>query len=175
MDGIPKTNAVEASLVLLLISNLSFVSFLAQNESSCVRKREQAKHIKHLNLLCSQQRATAKRDGMCGDPSAVATHIEPCTWNCSFCLLPGVPARKRTWLKTARSHLTESCLPVLAVKRILKLRCDSHGRSICRWRPGRRWWLLEQQSPASSLPAGMGDAWCHGQSSVPQSWPRSST
>lgn len=80
--------------------------------------------------------------------------LQCCTWNCSFCLLPGAWARKRTWLKNARSHLTESCIPVLAVKRILKLGCESHGQSICRWRRGRRR-CLEQPGPASSLLAGM--------------------
>lgn len=98
--------------------------------------------------LCSQPEPEQSGVGYVeGDSSAVATHIQPCTQNCSFSLLPGLWARKQTWLN-AGSHLTDSCTPVLTAGRALKLRCESHGQSICRWMPGRR---LEQQSPALSL------------------------
>lgn len=155
LDGIPKTIAVGGSLELLVISSLSFVSFFC-TKWILLYLEGRAHQTGHAPELLFSARARAKQGGMCGYSSAVATHIQPCTWNCQFRLLPGVWARKRTWLKNAGSHLTDSCIPVLPAKRILKLRCESHGQSICRWSRAGGWWLLEQQDPASSVLAPCG-------------------
>lgn len=67
LDGIPKTIAVGASLELLVILSLSFVSFFAQNESCCIWKGEQTKQVMLLNF-CSQPEPEQSRVGCVESP-----------------------------------------------------------------------------------------------------------
>lgn len=72
-DGFPKTTAVRASLVLLLSSWLSFVSFfLARWVFLPLEGRKaQAGHI--LNLFCSQPEPQQSGGGIHGDSNAIGT------------------------------------------------------------------------------------------------------
>lgn len=77
LDGSPKTNAVRASLVLLLVSWLSLLCLFSQDQSSHLWKGEQPKWIIHLNLFCSWPEPQQSRVGCVVSPMSWAHASSP--------------------------------------------------------------------------------------------------